>query len=193
MTANIVNNSNTPLSEKNEWRTPPEVFAWASRIIGVFDYDTACTSLNALAPPIWATTWKPITPAFGDALSIEWSGVCFCNPPYDDTPAWIDKAIKSEAITALFIPSPNGEACYERLIPRSHEIHIVGRVGFIAGASYTIKGKDGKPDKHIKAGQVVSGNTRGSSLFIINGYGQGSRSFVERDYIYTKFARGLAA
>lgn len=165
MTTNI--KSNTPINLKNEWRTPPEVYNWAATILGGMDFDTACTSQNSLADPICAAHSDVVT----DALIVDWFGMCWCNPPYDNIQPWIDKAIASKsAIVAMLIPSPNGESRYSELMRNAHEIVIVGRLAFI--------GPDGKP---------VSGNTRGSSLFIINGYAQGSRSFVERDWIMENF------
>lgn len=74
----------------------------------------------------------------------------------------------------MLVPSPNGESYYDRLIANSHEIHIVGRIAFI--------GADGKPK---------SGNSRGSSLFIIGGYGKGSRSFAHRDLLMQQFGGGV--
>ena len=182
MTTNII--SNTSENLKNEWRTPPEIFAWASRLIGVFDYDTACTKQNALA--------MRITDGH-DALIVPWSGVLWCNPPYDHISPWVEKALNSDAITAMLIPSPNGEDRYGDLFRRSHEISVIGRLAFLAGGDFVIPGKPAKngknamPDKYIKEGEPVSGNTRGSSLFIINGYGQGSRSVITRDEIWRMY------
>lgn len=164
MVAQLHNISNTPLNEKNEWRTPPQVFNFADRILGGIDYDTACREENALATAVY------LGRADDDALAAHWHGRCWCNPPYDNIDPWIEKAIASHAITAMLIPSPNGEARYSTLMQHAHEIVIVGRLALL------------KPD-----GKPVSGNTRGSSLFIINGYAQGSRSFVERDWIMENF------
>lgn len=161
MTTNII--SKTPAALKNEWRTPLPVFEWARSLLGGIDFDTACTKENALAMPIYVG----VDP---DALAVEWHGRCWCNPPYDFIEPWVTEAIGSSAITAMLIPTPNGEDRYGALFEHSHEISIVGRLAFI--------GADGKP---------VSGNTRGSSLFIINGYGQGSRSFITREEIFKRF------
>lgn len=162
MTTNI--KSMTPDNIKDEWRTPIEVFRFAESVVGRMQYDSACTRENALALPIYLD---------GDAFSCEWVRTVWCNPPYSNIEPWIDKAIESEkAITAMLIPSPNGEGRYKKLIAHSHEIAIAGRLAFINPLT-------GKP---------VSGNTRGSSLFIVNGYAAGSRSVVERDWIMRKFA-----
>lgn len=181
MTTNII--SNTPEMFKDEFRTPPEVVLWGRKIYGRFDFDTACTERNAVATMIAG-------PYGGDALLPHWHGVCWCNPPYSNIEPWIEKAISSvTAVTLMLIPSPNGEDRYAELFSRSHEINIVGRLSFLAGGDYVIKGKNGRPDRFVYEGEPQSGNTRGSSLFIINGYGQGSRSFITRDEIFARFGK----
>lgn len=189
MTTNIV--SNTPESFKNEFRTPPAIFEWGRSLIGGIDFDTACRVNNWLARPVWNARLPQNlldTRMTDDALSVEWIGRCWCNPPYDDIEPWIEHAIAcKDAITAMLIPSPNGEDRYDLLASHAHEIGIIGRLAFLAGGDYVIKGKNGKPDRHVKEGEPQSGNTRGSSLFIINGYGQGSRSFITRDEIFARF------
>ena len=156
MVTNVI--SNTPEAERDTWRTPKYVFDYAKSLVGDVDYDTACDRSNALAEPVFHFFDSD------DALSVKWLGVCWCNPPYSNITPWIEKAIASDAITVMLIPSPNGESYYGELIKNSHEIAIQGRISFI--------GADGKPK---------NGNTRGSSLFIINGYAKGSRSIVNRD------------
>lgn len=156
MTTNII--SRTPENERDTWRTPKYIFDYAQKIIGNIDFDTACDYENSLANPIFYES------DIRDALACEWKGICWCNPPYSNISPWIEKAIISNAITVMLIPSPNGESYYGKLIENSHEIAIQGRISFI--------GADGKPK---------NGNTRGSSLFIINGYAKSSRSIVLRD------------
>ena len=158
MVTNVI--SNTPEAERDTWRTPKYVFGYAANLIGGIDFDTACDMDNYLSTPIFYGKGT------SDALSVEWTNRCWCNPPYSNITPWIEKAIASDAITVMLIPSPNGESYYRELIKNSHEIAILGRISFI--------GADGKPK---------NGNTRGSSLFIINGYAKGSRSIVNRDDI----------
>lgn len=156
--------SDTPLNERDSWRTPPEVFHWASDMVGGFQYDTACTVRNALAMPLWKGRRDH------DALACRWRGRLWCNPPYSDIGPWIDKALDCVGIVALLIPSPNGESYYARLIPAAYEIYISGRLAFLDS--------DGEPRK---------GNTRGSSLFLLGGrWRPGVRIMVERDYILGK-------
>jgi len=158
MVTNVI--SNTPENERDTWRTPKYIFDYAQKTVGRFDFDTACSYENSLASPVWNGF------VHEDALLVSWKGVLWCNPPYSNITPWIEKAIESDAITVMLIPSPNGESYYKNLIENSHEIAIQGRISFI--------GADGKPK---------NGNTRGSSLFIVNGYAKGSRSIVLRDSI----------
>jgi len=157
MVTNVI--SKTPKSERDTYRTPKYIFNYAQNIVGEINHDTACDRNNALADPIVSYDGQ-------DALSVEWRGVCWCNPPYSNITPWVEKAIASSAITVMLIPSPNGESYYKTLIENSHEIAIHGRISFI--------GADGKPK---------NGNTRGSSLFIVNGYAKGARSTIDRDDI----------
>jgi len=156
MVTNVI--SNTPEAERDTWRTPEYILMYTEKVVGEIDFDTACDDSNAVAMPITNNY------SHSDALNAEWFGVCWCNPPYSNITPWIEKAIASKSITVMLIPSPNGESYYSELIKNSHEIAIQGRISFI--------GADGKPK---------NGNTRGSSLFIINGYAKGSRSIVNRD------------
>jgi phage N-6-adenine-methyltransferase len=150
--------NNNP-SLRDEWRTPFWLFKYA-RLLHALNRDAACNKKNALLPPV--------APRYGDALTVEWSGRIWCNPPYSNISPWIDKAFESGAYVVMLIPSPNGEERYRRLMEDAFEISIVGRVGFINAA-----------------GKEVKGNPRGSSLFIIGDTspGEGRRICVDRETI----------
>jgi hypothetical protein len=53
-------------------------------------------------------------------------------------------------------------------IDQISEIRIItgGRLTFLAPCDYTIEGRNGKPDRFIKKGSAVQGNTKGS-MFVI--------------------------
>lgn len=154
----MIKNSNTPKEERDSWRTPKYLFRYANDIVGGFDYDTACTEHNCLATPVWAGNEDQ------NALTATWSGKLWCNPPYSDIKPWITKSIESGVTVVMLIPSPNGESYYEDLILNSLEISIIGRIAFINAE-----------------GKAIGGNTRGSSLFIINDERKGQRIIVRRD------------
>lgn len=163
------------MSDRDSWRTPPEVFRWASGLIGGFDYDAACTSLNCLAPPLWERAGFRA----GDSTSHKWpdGARIWLNPPYSNPDPLLRKALACSSITCALIMSPNGEARFEALMKQSHEIAIVGwRDGFRdCSGRISFIGPNGKP---------VSGNTRGSSLFIINApEGRGQRSFIRLEEV----------
>lgn len=160
------NGSTTKEEDKDCWRTPEFIVRWARSLLDDIDYDTACSQQNAIATPIWHGSQST------DALSVDWHGRCWCNPPYSAIAPWVDKAISSNAVIAMLIPTPNGEKHYTHLFQSAHEISIIGRIAFI--------GADGEPK---------AGNNRGSSLFIINGYAQGTRSFAIRDDLISRFSR----
>lgn len=156
---------------RDSWRTPPEVFEWASGLVGGFDFDAACTMDNALSYCLWSSG------AFtdSDSLSARWpdGAKIWCNPPYSNIDPWIDAALACKSLVAMLILSPNGEARFDRLLKASHEIAITGYVDE--------KGRDrsGRIAFIDEDGRAVNGNTRGSSLFLINPpYGAGQRSFV---------------
>ena len=139
----------TPEPERDGWRTPQKVFEWLDRIYR-FDYDTACTSENALATPIWSEIGAGISQ---DALAVPWFGTCFCNPPYSQIGPWVDKAINEAergSTVVMLIPSPNGEAYHAKALRHAKRLILInGRLAFINA--------DGKP---------VSGNSRGSCVYV---------------------------
>lgn len=180
-------NSKTPKHIRDSLQTPQYIFNWARSLVGRIDFDTACTASNSLAQPIWCRDPVELGDWQGDALECIWSGVCWCNPPYSNPFPWIEHAIKQPAITLMLIGSPNGEEYYEKLIAASHEINIIGRLSFLSPEDFVVRDDAGNAIKSVKKGDPMSGNNRGSSLFIINGYGQGSRSVVRRDDLIKRF------
>jgi phage N-6-adenine-methyltransferase len=160
-------NTTTPEPERDGWRTPKPIIDWLNRIYQ-FDYDTACTDENALTAKIWRGR------ADGDALSCEWIGVLYCNPPYSDVTPWVEKAISSAergATVVMLIPSPNGEAYHAKALRHAKRLILInGRIAFINA--------DGKP---------VSGNSRGSCIYVFApGPDQGCAhlSVIDRDEMY---------
>jgi phage N-6-adenine-methyltransferase len=161
--------------DRDSWRTPIEIFDWAERLVGGFEYDGACTMDNALAVPLWTRTGF----VDGDSLSHEWpnDSNIWLNPPYSNIKPWVERALACKSVVAMLVMSPNGEGVYDSLMRQSHEINITGwregqryrsgRIGFI--------GPNGRP---------VNGNPRGSSLFLINSrFGLGQRTFKQLDEI----------
>lgn len=157
----------TPETERDRWRTPQKVFEWLDRNYQ-FDYDTACTTDNALAKPVWHGR------SDCDALQSVWAGTVYCNPPYSDISPWVEKAICSAergATVVMLIPSPNGETYHAKALRHAKRLILInGRIAFINA--------DGKP---------VSGNNRGSCIYVFApGPEQGcaNLSVIDRSEMY---------
>lgn len=93
--------SQTPPGERNRWRTPPVEYARLAARYGPYDLDAAADETNHLCPR-WLGPGSPIAT---DALTVPWSGRVWCNPPYDQIPAFVAHAAASEARTTLLLPA----------------------------------------------------------------------------------------
>lgn len=147
--------------DKDAYRTPFPLFYFAARMAGgMFHYDTACTSRNKLAKPIWEL------PGFkrGDALSKKWPDgkIIFCNPPYSNIDPWVGSMTQTNSTVALLIPPSNGERRYAWLHEMCFEVNLIGRVSF----------------RHPTRNTVVKGNRGGSSLFFCNHPKAGQRETI---------------
>ena len=72
-------------SNRADWGTPWDLFRETERKYGPFDLDVCAASGNAKCPQYFS-------PA-DDALSRQWAGRCWMNPPYGRVIAqWVEKA-----------------------------------------------------------------------------------------------------
>jgi len=175
--------SNTPLKERDEWRTPQWLLKFIRSEVINFKIDTACTPVNAVAEPVFSKDHP-------DALGAMWSQPWICNPPYSDKGPWIDHALNicsprssirvwhrfaagktCNAPGVLVLPSPNGEKLYQPLYECALEIVIIGRVSFLRPDGVTL----------------AHGNRAGTSLFVCNSYIDCGRAFVYRDELIEKY------
>lgn len=174
--------SSTPEEIRDLWQTPDFAFWWADQRYG-FDVDLAAAENNHLLPRYLSKE--------DDALRHKWtkhgdSG--WCNPPYSEPDSWYEHALEESYngfTTVMLVNTPNGENYYRDFVfgKASEIIFINGRLSFIAADDYIRKGKKGKPDKLIKKGDKVDGNTRGSCFVVYEpGYHpQTKMSWVNRD------------
>lgn len=182
MTTNII--SKTPESDRDCWRTPPEVFRWLDRRFN-FDIDLAASDENTMVKPIQLANGSIIRRHFAienDSLKLPWhkfARTAFCNPPYSDIDPWLKKAEVEAGLgltTAFVIPAPNGEDRYGESVfgVASEMIFITGRIAFL------------RPD-----GTPVPGNTRGSCVVIYEAHNVGNgvtaMRHVHRDWIMETF------
>lgn len=80
----------------DERRTPPWLFQKLHEAFQ-FNIDAAASRSNALLPRYWTIE--------DDALSQEWAGTIWCNPPYSrgEIVKWVTKAAKSPRATSLLL------------------------------------------------------------------------------------------
>jgi phage N-6-adenine-methyltransferase len=142
-------NSKTPVNEKDEWRTPPELFKWAYDQWGPFDIDLAANYCNGLLDQIFVLE--------DNAFIRDWNEHGFrgwLNPPYSDVKPWMQKAwdeSRKGFTTVMLVPTYNGgQYWFDLVIGRAAEIYnIEGRISFL------------RPD-----GTIAKGNSLGSCFLV---------------------------
>lgn len=137
--------SHTPHAERDEFRTPPWLYAWACNEWGPHTIDLAATPDNALCSEFYTKQDNALTQPWGDGgpLSQAW-----CNPPYSDLNPWLERATSMPGdfpSVTMLLPAPQGASWISYLEHASELVFIVGRVSFIR--------PNGKP---------ATGNTGGS-------------------------------
>lgn len=86
-------NNKMPLSEKNDFWTPKEVFNALDKRFGPFEIDLAASDENHLVTKYFTIE--------DNALEMEWDGTAWCNPPYvkqadgSSVKDWVTKARES--------------------------------------------------------------------------------------------------
>lgn len=110
----------------SEWRTPPELFASLDSIYK-FTIDVCATPENALVDRYFT---KEV-----DALSQEWEGVCWMNPPYGrKLIRWIRKAYQESlkgACVVCLIPSRTDTKWFHEYVTKASDVlFIKGRLRF---------------------------------------------------------------
>ena len=84
-------------SKSEEWATPQSFF---DELDKEFQF-----TLDPCATPENAKCKRFFTPEI-DGLKQEWTGVCWCNPPYGrQIGKWVEKAVKSYATVVMLLPA----------------------------------------------------------------------------------------
>lgn len=160
------NGTNTEVSDRDLWRTPPELFAALNREFN-FTCDVAASDENHLCPHYLTHEM--------DALSANaiWGEVNFCNPPYSSILPWVVRS-HIEAMcgktTVMLIPADTSTKWFKLAFETASEIRFIsGRLAFI----------------HNATGKKGTGNNKGSVLFVWRGNFGGCRSvsLIDRDYL----------
>ena len=92
MNAELMFSSKTDL-----WETPQDLF---EKYDAIYNFET-----DVCALPENAKCKRFFTPEM-DGLKQEWTGVCWCNPPYGrQIGKWVEKAVKSFATVVMLLPA----------------------------------------------------------------------------------------
>jgi len=105
------------------WATPQEFFDELNK---EFHFET-----DVCAIPENAKCENFFTPDI-DGLKQEWSGTCWCNPPYGrEIGKWVEKAAKSRALTVMLIPARTDTKWFHDYIYNKAETRFIrGRLKF---------------------------------------------------------------
>ena len=110
------------------WETPQALFDELDR---EFHFET-----DVCALPENAKCKRFFTPEM-DGLKQEWTGVCWCNPPYGRVIAgWVKKAAESKATTVMLLPNRTEMGWFHEYVLGKAEVRFIrGRLKF-GGAKY---------------------------------------------------------
>lgn len=110
-------------SKSDMWSTPQDLF---DELNTEFHFET-----DVCAIPENAKCEKYYTPDI-NGLKQEWSGVCWCNPPYGrEIGKWVAKAAESKATTVMLIPSRTDTKWFHDYIYNKAEVRFLkGRLKF---------------------------------------------------------------
>lgn len=142
--------SNTPEAQRDLWQTPPYIFNYYNKRFN-FSHDVAASASNALAKCYFTEEHN--------ALTKQWGIAAWCNPPYSNTSAWVDKAIEqtsdgSSRQVVMLLPAATSVAWFAKAMAHCSECHLItGRIAFI----------------NSETGLPVRNNNMGSVVFVFDG------------------------
>ena len=143
--------SDTPISIRDLWQTPPSLFN-NLHCEFVFTCDVAADKDNTLVPLSF------IDEKFDALRCGRWGIVNWCNPPYSNITPWVNKAIEQHQLgrtIVMLVPADTSVKWFKLAYESCSEVRFIsGRISFI------------NADTQLP----VSGNNKGSVLFIWRGY-----------------------
>lgn len=90
---------------RQDWRTPPSVFAALGAAFGGFDTDVAADEHNHLCER-WLC----------DGLTEPWGASNWCNPPFGDISPWVARALAHNGQTVMLVPANTSSPWFQRAI-----------------------------------------------------------------------------
>lgn len=117
-------------SEYQDWQTPQTLVDWiADRFDVQFNLDVCATSISAKCAEYYTVA--------DDALTQTWIGNCWCNPPYNNQLAWINRAIAmcklgfARSVYCLIPARTDTKLFHDVIMRHAHAVYFIkGRVNF---------------------------------------------------------------
>ncbi|WIB65620.1 DNA N-6-adenine-methyltransferase [Curtobacterium sp. MCBD17_040] len=117
----------SPKSQSISWYTPPEIF---DALDLIYDLDPCSPGLDAsFVPAISCYTEAD------DGLTSPWHGLCWVNPPYDNTRAWLQKLADHGDGIALVFARTDTTWFHEAAARADVVCFISGRIRFYKGST----------------------------------------------------------
>lgn len=115
-------------SKTCEWETPQDLFDRLNAIHH-FEIDLCATADNAKCERYYSPE--------DDALTQEWTGVCWCNPPYGRTVGkWVEKAARCKAKVVMLLPARTDTQWFHKwVLPYGKVEFLPGRLKFGGGGA----------------------------------------------------------
>ena len=117
-------NTEVMFSSKTDlWETPQDLF---DKYDAIYHFETdVCALLEN------AKCERFFTPEM-DELKQEWTGVCWCNPPYGrQVGKWVEKAVNSFATVVMLLPArTDTKWCHDWCLPYGKIEFLRGRLKF---------------------------------------------------------------
>ncbi len=151
---NTEHKSNTSEVIRDLYQTPKQLFETLDLEFG-FNCDIASSDENHFCED-WITQEE-------NALKYgrSWGGVNWCNPPYSNIMPWVEATIlkhKQGITTVMLVPADTSVKWFKEAFDSCNEVRFIsGRLSFI----------------NAETQKPVSGNNKGSVLFIWRAYAKG--------------------
>ncbi len=137
---------------KQDWQTPPQLFQLLDDILGPFALDVAANDENHLVDMYFTEKHNGLVASW----TLGGSGLVFCNPPWSDAAAWVDKAIEEWMVngvrTCMLLPASTDTEWFQILFRSAAVILLRGRVAY-----ETADNQPSRPDRGSIVA-VVGGN-----------------------------------
>ena len=134
-----------PKSKSDQWGTPPDLYA---KLNAEFNFNFDPCPLD----------WTPSDP---DGLTIDWGTRTFCNPPYSNTAAWIQKAHeewkKGKTIVLLINAVTDTKAFHTYIYNQAELRFLKGRIKFVDPSNPSKRSDSPRPSMLV----IFKNNPRG--------------------------------